>query len=240
MTGRNVVYVVAKSPRSGASKTRLCPPLEPEQAAQLAEAFLLDTIANVAEAGCEARVMCPNAVEQSALRSLVSGAARVDIQSGSGLGAALESAFHEGLRDGFAGVAVLGSDSPTLSSDAIHQAFTALDHGTDVALGPCDDGGYYLLAAWLPYPRLFRAMPWSTDAVAALTLARCEEAGLRTHQLPTWYDVDDPPSLRRLEAELLTRPSHVAPHSRAALAHRHAASRPKPENDVTSSGKVVA
>ena len=36
-----VVYVVAKAPRPGVSKTRLCPPLTPDQAAHLAAAFLL-------------------------------------------------------------------------------------------------------------------------------------------------------------------------------------------------------
>ena len=35
--------VMAKSPRVGYSKTRLCPPLRPEQAARLSAAFLGDT-----------------------------------------------------------------------------------------------------------------------------------------------------------------------------------------------------
>ena len=37
-----VVYVVAKAPAPGQSKTRLCPPLTPAAAARLARAFLLD------------------------------------------------------------------------------------------------------------------------------------------------------------------------------------------------------
>jgi len=36
------IGVMAKSPRAGYSKTRLCPPLRPEQAARLSAAFLRD------------------------------------------------------------------------------------------------------------------------------------------------------------------------------------------------------
>jgi glycosyltransferase A (GT-A) superfamily protein (DUF2064 family) len=39
---------MAKSPRPGYSKTRLCPPLHPDQAAQLSAAFLRDTTENIA------------------------------------------------------------------------------------------------------------------------------------------------------------------------------------------------
>jgi hypothetical protein len=37
------IGVMAKSPLVGYSKTRLCPPLKPEQAARLSAAFLRDT-----------------------------------------------------------------------------------------------------------------------------------------------------------------------------------------------------
>src|SRR6266404_7691860 len=37
------IAVMVKSPRAGYSKTRLCPPLRPEQAARLSAAFLRDT-----------------------------------------------------------------------------------------------------------------------------------------------------------------------------------------------------
>jgi len=49
-----VVYVVAKAPRPGSTKTRLCPPLSPDQAAQLAGAALahgFDVVLGPAEDG---------------------------------------------------------------------------------------------------------------------------------------------------------------------------------------------
>ena len=51
------VVVIAKEPRPGAVKTRLCPPLTPKQAAELAEAALADTCSVVACTGVQFRVM---------------------------------------------------------------------------------------------------------------------------------------------------------------------------------------
>ena len=51
------VVVIAKEPRPGAVKTRLCPPLTPEQAAELAEAALADTCRVIAGTGAQFRVM---------------------------------------------------------------------------------------------------------------------------------------------------------------------------------------
>jgi rSAM/selenodomain-associated transferase 1 len=218
MTGRRIVYAVAKAPRPGLSKTRLSPPLSPDQTAELATAFLLDTLSSVEQAGCEARLICRTADEARLLQRLTRGIVPIDVQEGEGLGAALESAFRFGLDGTDAGVAVLGTDSPTLPPSVIAEAFTALERGVEVALGPCEDGGYYLLGARDLHPGLFRDMPWSTDRVAALTLARCQAAALATHVLPIWYDVDDAPSLRHLEQDLSTCPAGVAAATRAVLA----------------------
>jgi rSAM/selenodomain-associated transferase 1 len=219
MPRRTVVYVMAKAPRAGAAKTRLCPPLCPAQAARLAEAFLVDTVAIVQRAGCEVRVMCRNGAERRALESVLGASTPVCVQEGKGLGDALESAFRQGLADDGTAVAVLGADSPTLPPPLVREAFVALGRGADVALGPSEDGGYYLLAARALHQSLFHDMPWSTCAVGALTLARCREAGLSAHVLPTWYDVDDRASLARLQAELSGGAPSLAPRTRSALEH---------------------
>jgi len=211
------VYVMAKAPRAGAAKTRLCPPLYPVQAARLAEALLLDAVAVVQRAGCQVRIMCRSTSEQLALEELLGATTSVSVQAGKGLGDALESAFRQGLTDGGAAVAVLGADSPTLAPAVVREAFVALRRGADVALGPSEDGGYYLLAARALHPALFYDMPWSTSAVGALTLARCQDAGLSTYLLPTWYDVDDGASLARLQMELRTGAPSLSPRTRAAL-----------------------
>ena len=63
--------------------------------------------------------------------------------------------------------------------------------GDRAVLGPCTDGGYYLLGLKAPHRRLFEDVAWSTAQVAQQTRARAAEIGLPLHELPEWYDVDD-------------------------------------------------
>ena len=167
MPGQSAVYVVAKAPRAGVSKTRLCPPLTPAAAAHLAAAFLLDSVHIVRQAGLDARIICRDDGERRDLARLVGDQATVAVQSGHGLGAALESAFRLGFASGCTAVGVLGSDNPTLPPAALTEAYAALAAGSDVSIGPSEDGGYYLLAARALYPDLFRNMVWSTSEVVA-------------------------------------------------------------------------
>lgn len=214
----SVVYVVAKAPRSGAAKTRLAPMLSADEAAEVARGFLLDTLLLARRArGVTVRAVCRDPDEARAVRELGGPGLDVLCQREPGLGAALEACFHHGLADGYGAVAVLGADSPTLHPEIVERAFAALgDH--DVAVGPSEDGGYYLLAARATHPTLFREMVWSTDRVCRETLERCAAAGLRASLLPEWYDVDTPECLRRLTRELETLPTDVAPNTRRALA----------------------
>ncbi|HXI16728.1 MAG TPA: TIGR04282 family arsenosugar biosynthesis glycosyltransferase [Chloroflexota bacterium] len=213
---------MAKAPRAGQAKTRLCPPLTPDQSARLAAAFLQDTVTLAQRAGVDVRLICRDEEERAALiagDAGRAGAVTVYIQHGSGLGAALESAFVQGLADGYQAVAVLGADTPTLPPAIVAEAFAALRSDVDVALGSSNDGGYYLLAASRLYPQLFRDMTWSTSQVAAETLRRCAALNLRTHLLPEWSDVDDAAALARLIVQLDTKTigPDVASHTRAAL-----------------------
>ena len=217
---RCAVYVVAKAPRPGQSKTRLCPPLGPAQAAHLAAAFLQDTIALVREAGVDLRLICRDEAERQALLPFVgdgTAAAAVHVQSGIGLGAALESAFEIGLSEGCDAVGVLGMDTPALPPRIVTESFEALA-SADVALGPSVDGGYYLLTARRLVPDLFRDMVWSTANVAAETRQRCAALGLRVHDLPQQDDVDDFAALLRLRDALDGTDGGGARRTRAALA----------------------
>ena len=218
MPGQRAVYVVAKAPRAGSSKTRLCPPLTPAAAAKLAAAFLLDSVHVVRQSGLDARIICRDDGERGALERLVGDQATVAVQSGRGLGAALESAFRLGFASGCTAVGVLGSDNPTLPPATLTEAYAALTAGSDVSIGPSEDGGYYLLAARALYPDLFRNMVWSTSKVVAVTLQRCAAANLRVHCVAEWYDVDEAADLDRLRADLAGADSPPAPATRAALA----------------------
>jgi rSAM/selenodomain-associated transferase 1 len=210
-----VVAIVAKTPRPGAVKTRLCPPLTPGEAAALHGAFLADTVELVAGlSGVRgALVFAPAADEVYAAR-LAPGFLRV-AQRGADLGARLRHAFAALFAAGAPAVVASGADAPTLPAAYVAEALTRLAApGTDVALGPTDDGGYYLVGTARPQPALFEDIAWSTPSVLVQTLARARTAGLGVALLPPWFDVDVPADLDRLDASLADAGAR-APRTRA-------------------------
>jgi rSAM/selenodomain-associated transferase 1 len=125
-------------------------------------------------------------------------------QRGDDLGARLGNLLGDLLGQGYQGAIAIDSDSPTLPMGYVLDAAKQLETQTaDVVLGPCEDGGYYLIGLSRPCAAVFDDIPWSTDRVLSLTLDKARQQGLRTHLLPAWFDVDTEPDLHRLRAEML-------------------------------------
>ena len=96
------------------------------------------------------------------------------------------------------------SDSPTLPMAYVREAAAVLgEDRADVVLGPCEDGGYYLIGTRQPHPGLFEGILWSTAQVLGMTLEKARVLDLRVHLLPSWFDVDTERDLRRLHEEMI-------------------------------------
>jgi rSAM/selenodomain-associated transferase 1 len=211
------LLVVAKRPAPGQTKTRLSPPLSPEQAAGLYECFLRDTLDLMRQtAGVERRIAYLPEHEEAYFRALAPDFSLL-LQQGGDLGQRLDNALTHCLAGGDDKAVIMDSDSPSLPAACLGQAFGALD-SADVVLGPCEDGGYYLIGLKRPAPRLLREVTMSTAAVLADTLRLAEAEGLRAALLPAWYDVDTAAELSRLQADLPGLPPERAPHTRRFLA----------------------
>jgi rSAM/selenodomain-associated transferase 1 len=197
------VAIMAKAPRAGQVKTRLCPPLRPAEAAALYRCFLLDTIATVgALAGAQPVIAYVPEDARAELAALAPGFALV-AQQGPDLGARLQGTLAALLAAGHVAAIAVDSDTPTLPRDFLQQAVDELRRpGPDVVLGPTDDGGYYLIGVRAAHRALFDGVPWSTAEVLQVTLRRAAAAGLRATCLPPWFDVDTPGDLERLRAAL--------------------------------------
>jgi len=218
--GAAVVVVMAKQPVPGKSKTRLCPPLTPREAAELSEALLRDTIGLVSglrETEMAIAVSPPGAVGM--MRRFVPRGARILAVEGADIGECLRGATDQLFAEGFTRIVALNADSPTLPAEYLDRAIEMLTH-SDVVLGPAEDGGYYLIGLRQRQPGLFQNISWSTAHVAAETLALAAALGLTVARLPQWYDVDTPAELERLRAELVARPLAIAPCTRAFLARQ--------------------
>jgi rSAM/selenodomain-associated transferase 1 len=229
LRGICAMAVMAKAPRPGRAKTRLCPPLQPEQAAQLSAAFLRDITENIALAARAAPIhgwvaYAPAGEERSFDGHLAHGT-RLVLADGSppmpaevaGFGRSLLHAAQALFRRGYGGVCLVNSDSPTLPTAVLSEAAQALlGSGERVVLGPADDGGYYLLGMNQPHARLFANIQWSSSTVAAATYARAGSLNVDTMTLPTWYDIDDVASLARLFAGGVEHPPSLRPYAAPA------------------------
>lgn len=197
----DTLLVVAKQPAPGQTKTRLCPPLTQDQAAELYDCFLRDTLAimhEVPNVRCVIGYLPEDA--QGYFRQLAPDM-ELSCQRGASLGERLDHLLTEALLGGSQRAVIMDSDSPTLPAAYLRQAFDDL-YDADVVLGPTRDGGYYLIGMKQPQPHLLRQVQMSTPRVLADTLALAESSGLTVSLLPTWYDVDTVEELHQLEVEI--------------------------------------
>jgi rSAM/selenodomain-associated transferase 1 len=220
---------MSKAPRPGKVKTRLSPPLTPEQASALNICFIRDTAENiqqVTETSNSAGLVVYTPVgDEEAFDGLLPDSFMLLGQRGDGFGERLLAAAEDLFASGFGAVCLIDSDSPTMPQSALLDAVTRLSRpGDRVVLGGSDDGGYYLIGIKSLHPRLFERIDWSTERVLQQTIAGAQEIGLETDLLPTWYDVDDAATLERLREELLASPlvsPLVSPSDAAGYDARH-------------------
>lgn len=215
---RLVLVIMAVPPVAGRAGLRLCPPLTPQQAAELQGAFLRDTLRQAGELrDVECVVFSPSEALSGAddFKGLVPKEITVVAQRSAGLGAGIREAIERASAAGFGRIMVIVSDCPTLPSEALAEGIAQLEEH-DMVLGPCADGGYYALGLHGPIPQLFEGISWSTDWVLAQTLIAARSLALRWKLLPIWYDVDTPEELERLIQELAEN-SNRAPATSACL-----------------------
>ncbi len=185
------IIIFAKAPVPGEVKTRMCPPLSPDEAASLHGSMVMDTVERTQSLReFDIFLTCTPSMEHPFFQTL---AARHRIQlcdqAGEDLGQRMDYALTTIFNHGYAYALLVGTDTPTLSSRHYHHAKEALQT-TDVVFGPTKDGGYYLVGTKHAIPELFAAIPWSTDSVLAQSQSRAERMGLAVGLLALERDID--------------------------------------------------
>ncbi len=178
----SAIAVIAKAPVAGHSKTRLCPPCTPEQAAALAAAALADTLAAVAASPAARRVVVLDGEPGGWLRP----GFEVIPQRGGGLADRLAAAFAD--LDGPA--LVVGMDTPQLTPQLLAHALRELA-AADAVLGPARDGGYWSIGLRTADDAVFSGVPMSHRETCAVQRRRLHTLELATRELPELRDVDD-------------------------------------------------
>ena len=187
---RRAVGVFAKAPVPGKVKTRLAADLGDARATRIYRALGRSTV-DVLRDGPWRVVVFVDPPHDDALEAVgtwLGADLELRPQAEGDLGRRMSEAFDE-LLDEVEAVALVGTDLPDLEASTVEEAFQRLaDH--DVAIGPATDGGYYLIAASRPHPRLFADMEWSHPRVLRRTLERAAAEGLDVALLTPHTDVD--------------------------------------------------
>jgi rSAM/selenodomain-associated transferase 1 len=214
------LIIFAKNPLPGAVKTRLSPPLTPEEAASLYGCMIQDSINMVrALSRISPFIFFQNDPGAADYFKTLAPEIISTPQKGEDLGERMKNAFNEIFCRGFTEVAIIGTDSPDLPPEFIMKAFALLEHDqTDVVFGPAEDGGYYLLALKRVWQELFSGLPWSSSELLVASIARAKDLCLGASLLPEWHDIDTEADLKR--PELLNERS-TAISTRAFLISRH-------------------
>ena len=191
------LLIFAKHPTPGQVMTRLCPPLTHEQAASVHRACV-GLLCERAFRSWPVRptlVITPDDAEAK-FREFTGPFIAIMGQGEGDLGERLARAAKTSLDESTPAVLIIGSDSPTMPARLIHDAQSRLAK-SDVVIGPCEDGGVYLIGIKRAADGLFEGIEWSTDRVAQQLKDSAKSCGMTVAELETWYDIDRPADLDR-------------------------------------------
>ena len=206
------LIIFARFPSPGKVKTRLAKDLGDEPAAEfykLCAEHVFSESTKLSER-VQRYLFYSDADDSEEMKHWVGTQFNFLAQVGRDIGGRLEHAFGTVFEHGAEKAIALATDVPGLNAAIIEEAFQALRF-SDVVLGPCLDGGYYLIGMKRLHRELFTDIPWSTNQVLNKTLQAVRNLGLTVRLLPALQDIDTEDDLRHWREDVST-PGHYPIH----------------------------
>jgi rSAM/selenodomain-associated transferase 1 len=190
---RGCIVVMVKAPCLGAVKTRMQPALSLEQSLALHCDLASDMIQHL-----QSLQLAPVILQVSDQHVFFDQFALPKrLQCGDDLGARMAHAAQQALND-VDWVILVGADCPFLDKEYLISAMQYLHDGVQAVIGPASDGGYVLLGLHAVNDNLFTYVPWGTDTVFTVTMARLDGLAWSWQSLPIRDDIDCVEDLKKL------------------------------------------
>lgn len=209
----NALIIFLKYPEPGKVKTRLAKALGDEKACAVYKSLAENVIKNIFTKNpgtYDVHIFFTPADRETEIKDWLKPIlddnqgikTQFRTQEGSNLGKRMSNAFKEILQEkGCKKCIIIGTDCPEIDATLVENAFDILKE-KNVVIGPCKDGGYYLLGMSIPASDLFVDIDWSTDRVFEQTMEKIQKNKLSCSILKTLIDIDTPEDLY-----------HYLPHS---------------------------
>lgn len=197
----SLIVVFAKSPEPGQVKTRLASSIGAVAAAEHYAGWVEQQVRSLSQARIAPLELwvSPDIKHPCYTQLSSQHGMRLRQQPEGGLGERMSSAFSRCLR-GHKSVVLIGTDAPVMTVEYIRRAFTVLDTGIDVVLGPADDGGYVMVGQAHQHDCLFDHVPWSTPGVMKFTRRNLVRERIPWAELETLWDIDTVEEFERWQA----------------------------------------
>jgi rSAM/selenodomain-associated transferase 1 len=192
---------MAKAPVPGKVKTRLINSLGVSHATVIYRQLLTTTLLRLsAVQGCKVLSCDPHSLHEVFRRLGNRGDWQRRAQPRGDLGKRM-SGIVSMYQHRYPYTLIVGSDLANIDARYVERCVQRLVGGHDLVLGATSDGGYGLIGMSRLHAELFRAIPWSTDRVLQITLARARRLKLKTAVMPGLWDVDNWRDYRRYHQE---------------------------------------
>ncbi|MBN1538591.1 MAG: TIGR04282 family arsenosugar biosynthesis glycosyltransferase [Candidatus Thermoplasmatota archaeon] len=186
-----VIILMARAPVKGSVKKRLAVSIGEDAALEVHRNSVSDILLSLSNVNADIMIGFHPAEELRSMIDWLGEDLEFIPQAGSDLGERQASLLGQAFSMGYDKAAVMISDSPDIPPEYIRKAFTSLDDAHAV-LGPCHDGGYYLIGFRKCHfrPLLFGGVEWGGRSVGRIMSERIKGSGLVLVDLPPWWDMD--------------------------------------------------
>jgi rSAM/selenodomain-associated transferase 1 len=188
----DALLIFIRTPELGKVKTRLAKTIGKEKALAVYNDLLLHTMIETRTIECDKFVFYDAAINHNDIWS--TECYKKKTQSDGDLGQRMYDAFETLFKMGYKNCIIVGSDLFDLKASIIEVAFENLKTH-DVAIGPAEDGGYYLLGLKRNNSLIFQNKNWGTETVFKATMKDLED--YRVSLLETLNDIDTFEDLER-------------------------------------------